>query len=525
MVLWFQEPGSVPLHGCGEYSAVGFVLILLSTLSANQHSRTIFNEIGKGYFPALQIFQDTGFKLEKLQRTLQDAVSASDTDLLVQAEELRDEIVENFKKAEAIGTLKQQHIAELRASFLDYFRQAEQTSSRMIAGEAGPELLTSIEKMRKEYNLVHQAIAGMTETAKKEADRAFERAGAIQRRASMTVILTVLGSLLVLSLISFVVTSRVTGVLRDTMRKAHLMADGDLTQRFSADSRDELGLTSRELDRLFAGIRDILKTIGSQSLLLAGASEELSLLSGNMKESAERTSSRARETAESSEAVLSNVQSIAAAAEQLSTGVREIADNAAEAAGIAGKAVRTAEETGETIGDLEESSVEIGQVIKVITTIAEQTNLLALNATIEAARAGDAGKGFAVVAAEVKKLAQETAVSADEIQTLIASIQQRTGKAARAIGNIRDIITKIHEIQTVIAAAVEEQSSTTSEIGANIAGAAQRSSEISKHISEVAHDAGMTIDAAMSTDEAASRLAGLAAELKEISGRFVFEKS
>jgi len=506
-------------------AAVGFVLILLSTLSANQHSRSIFDEIGNGYFPALQIFQDTGFKLEKLQRTLQDAVSASDTGLLTQAEELRDEIVNNFKKAEDIGTMNQQHIRDLRTSFLKYFRQAEQTSTRMIEGEAGAELLVSIEKMRKEYNLIHQDIAAMTLKAKNEADRAFERAGAIQRRASLTVVLTVLGSLLVLSLISFLVTSRVTGVLRDTMRKAHLMAEGDLTQRFSADSRDELGLTSRELDRLFARIREILETIGSQSLHLAGASEELSVLSGEMKDSAERTSSRARNTSKSSEAVLSNVQSIAAAAEELSTGIREIAGNAAEAAGIAGQAVRTAEETSTTIGDLQNSSVEIGQVIKVITTIAEQTNLLALNATIEAARAGDAGRGFAVVAAEVKKLAQETAVSAEEIQTLIASIQDRTRNATRAIGNIREIITKIHEIQTVIAAAVEQQSSTTSEIGANIADAAGRSSEISQNISEVARDAAMTIEAALSTDEAASNLSRLATELKEISGRFIFEKS
>lgn len=523
--MWKDLRFGVKIISMPLVAALGFILVLMAVLSANHQSKLIFDEIQNGYFPALQLFSNAGFKLEKLQRTLQDAVSTADIDLLVQTEGLRDEILNNFSKAEQIPTLDSTEVGQIRDMFLSYYGKASQTSSRMIEGDSGPDLLASIENMREQYNTLDAKLNELTENAKQETGKAFLRAGELQSRASHRSILTVLAALIVLSTLSFVVTTHVTGVLKDTMNKAHLMAEGDLTQRFSADSQDELGRTSQELDRLFARIKEILESINTNSLSLAGASEQLSVLSREMKNSAERTSTQAGDASGASEEVLSHVQSIAVAAEELSVGVGEIAANAAEAAKIAGSAVEVAAETGTTIRELQSSSTEIGKVIKVITSIAEQTNLLALNATIEAARAGDAGKGFAVVAAEVKKLAQDTSVSAEEIETLVEAIQTRTRMAGEAIEKISGVIRKIHDIQTVIASAVEEQSSTTSEIGHNIADAAARSSEISENISQVARDAKMTIEAAFSTDAAASDLARLASELKTIAGQFVFEES
>ncbi|MGO4276703.1 methyl-accepting chemotaxis protein, partial [Paenibacillus sp. TAF58] len=75
---------------------------------------------------------------------------------------------------------------------------------------------------------------------------------------------------------------------------------------------------------------------------------------------------------------------------------------------------------------LKDRSIEIGGIVNMITEIASQTHLLALNASIEAARAGELGRGFSVVAAEVKKLAEESERSAQQIQELIRSIQTDT---------------------------------------------------------------------------------------------------
>jgi len=91
-----------------------------------------------------------------------------------------------------------------------------------------------------------------------------------------------------------------------------------------------------------------------------------------------------------------------------------------------------------TVQDLEHSMKDIKNFLNVITTIANQTNLLALNASIESARAGEAGKGFAVVAEEIRKLAEQSSGSVNDINTIVSSINSKTQAAVKTVaqGNI-----------------------------------------------------------------------------------------
>ena len=162
------------------------------------------------------------------------------------------------------------------------------------------------------------------------------------------------------------------------------------------------------------------------------------------------------------------------------------------------------------------SSEEIGKVVNVITSIAEQTNLLALNATIEAARAGEAGKGFAVVANEVKELARETAKATEDIGAKMQAMQGDTHRAVMAIGEIGSVIEQIDDLQTKIAAAVEEQSVTTSEISRNIAEATTGSSEIAENIVQVAQAAQSTAEGASNTQVSSQELARMAMDLQRL---------
>ena len=211
-----------------------------------------------------------------------------------------------------------------------------------------------------------------------------------------------------------------------------------------------------------------------------------------MASNAEETSTQVHVVSSAAEQVSSNVRGVAAAAEEMEATIREIAGQANQAARVAGEAVGLAESTGTLVNRLGESGSMIGGVVKTITSIAEQTNLLALNATIEAARAGEVGKGFAVVANEVKELAKETARATEDIGGKISAIQQDTRLAIDAIRHIQTIITRINEIQTSIASAVEEQTATTREIGRNVTEAAKGTSEIAANITGVADAAGNT---------------------------------
>jgi len=249
---------------------------------------------------------------------------------------------------------------------------------------------------------------------------------------------------------------------------------------------------------------------------LASASEELTSVSQQMSAAAEETTAQANLVSAAAEQVSGNARTVSGSIENLVASIHEIARNAQSAASTARQAVDMAATTSTTMDALGRSSNEIGAVVKVINSIAEQTNLLALNATIEAARAGEAGKGFAVVANEVKELARETAKATEEIGGRIEGMQGEARRAVSAIAEIGTVIEKIDALQTKIAAAVEEQSVTTGEIGRNIAEATTGSSEIAENIVQVARAAQSTAEGAANTQVSSQELSRMAQALQRL---------
>lgn len=307
-------------------------------------------------------------------------------------------------------------------------------------------------------------------------------------------------------------------IVRTLFEQAKMLADGQLNDPLlNQQVPGELG---DAFARTVSGIRTLVTQILSNVSHLTSASGNLTEISRRMRMSSQDTAHQANAVSEASTQVSGNVSTVATATEELGASVREIARNAGEAAGVANTAVGVAEKTNVAVLELGEQSQQIGKVIKVITAIAQQTKLLALNATIEAARAGEAGKGFAVVANEVKELAKETAHATEDISAKIEAIQEGTRATVKAIGEISAIIRQINDIQTNIASAVEEQTATTAEINVNLAQAATVTGEIAQSISGVAASASGTSTAAREMEDAATVLARLAEELKQVAAHF-----
>jgi methyl-accepting chemotaxis protein len=184
------------------------------------------------------------------------------------------------------------------------------------------------------------------------------------------------------------------------------------------------------------------------------------------------------ELVNSSSQINADIVTLAGNADQVSEAAKEISHNVAGVSKRSQEAVMLTREVRATIEEWSHSSREISLTIGEIANIAEKINLLALNATIEAARAGTAGRGFAVVAAEVKELANASALVSQDIQR---RLDKMLGSAARVIGSIAEISNTVEAIDPVFSSV---SSSVDSQVQ-SIAALAHSAGRASTHLNEV----------------------------------------
>jgi methyl-accepting chemotaxis protein len=165
-----------------------------------------------------------------------------------------------------------------------------------------------------------------------------------------------------------------------------------------------------------------------------------------------------------SEKVRGMMESVAAGAEELNASVREISAAMSKSRDTAMTAVDRVEAADQQAKRLSDAAEAMSSIVQLIGAITGQINLLALNATIESARAGEAGRGFAVVASEVKNLANQAKQATDKIEQEIGNLNNISADVVGALGSIKKAIQEVSEYVTSTAAAVEEQSTVTSEM-------------------------------------------------------------
>ncbi|MDR6607023.1 methyl-accepting chemotaxis protein [Pseudomonas synxantha] len=323
-----------------------------------------------------------------------------------------------------------------------------------------------------------------------------DRRDAESARARTLQLISTLLALLVGIIAAVVITRQITRPLRETLAVVDRIASGDLSQNVLVTRRDELGVLQQGIARMGVTLRDLISGIRDGVTQIASAAEELSAVTEQTSAGVNSQKVETDQVATAMHEMTATVQEVARNAEEASQAAAAADGEAREGDKVVNEAIAQIERLAsevvrstEAMSVLQQESDKIGSVMDVIKAVAEQTNLLALNAAIEAARAGEAGRGFAVVADEVRGLAQRTQKSTEEIEGLVAGLQNGTQqvsavmnnsrvltdssvaltrKAGESLENITRTVSNIQSMNQQIAAAAEQQSAVAEEISRSI---------------------------------------------------------
>ena len=427
----------------------------------------------------------------------------------------------------AFGAAAESEEASSIASMLHVHQQLQDKIEQLAVGQGSDAMGRAYDMLKTDESTQQGELMGrlqkLVNAQQENTNQEIQALADASHEATLSLWTTTLLGILAGCVIAYVLSKRISLSLGSLLARAQAISAGDLSgQELTSGADDEIGDLMTAMNEMQTRLREMIVAVAQMSGHVASSSENLRGVSDGMSTNAEETANQSRLVSVSGEEVSRNLQAAAAATEEMSASIKEISKNTMEAAMVSKSAVSTAQTTNRSVLELAKSSAEIGNVIKVITSIAHQTNLLALNATIEASRAGDAGKGFAVVASEVKELAKQTAIATEEISRKIEAIQGETKTTTQSISEITGIITQINNISNTIAGAIENQTTTTSEMVRNVNHAATGSAQIVDNMKAVANAAKNTTHGAEETNDAAQKLSKMATELRELVSQFKY---
>lgn len=394
------------------------------------------------------------------------------------------------------------------------------------------------------------------------AKKSNEEANALYNQAQITTIIVILVAMIGSIAVGYLIAQLISRPLKKVVTLVEQVANGDLTHSTDIDSKDEVGDLAKSMNAMVISLRKLMQDVMNTSQQVAASSEELTASAEQTSHATEEITNTIQEIAVGAETSTASLEESSTGLEEVTLGIQNIADssnNISEASSLAtsqakmggefvGKTVQqiqaiseSVNESSEAIRSLDKRSQEIGEITKVITAIANQTNLLALNAAIEAARAGEHGKGFAVVADEVRKLAEQSQQSSQQISELINEIQVDMARSNNSIDQVKSdvqegltIVGKTEESFEVIldsldkvgmqiddlAATAEQMSASAQEVSANVASSTSMSRDSSMNSQTVAAATEEQLASMEEISSASNNLSEMAMNLQELVSKF-----
>jgi len=514
-------PFRVKLNVLTGGAAVTLGLVLAIFLISGISNGVVLGRIQRGYYPAAEGIRQLQAGLAEVQRKLQDALAASDSSQLNDADSLRREFGAVADRERTNPVLRAADLAAFDSMMGQYYDLARPTTQRMIAGVYDDTVTANLEQMTARYRAVRDRLQAQDDASRAALAGAFRRAWIVQILGWVVSILVIGAGLWFGLVTSKVAQQSVAAPLANAVDVADRLSRGEMPEDIAAGGTDEIGqlleamrkmvaylremseaakhiatgdLTARVEPRsdqdafgnAFADMTEYLKSTAEVAaavaegnlavqvtarsghdafaLALQAMVRNLARVIGEVRggaeaigEAAAQLTSASQSLSEATQNEAATVAETSAGLETLNASVAETAENAREVERMAAAGAKGAERSGAAMEETVTAMEAITSRLQVIDGIASQTNLLALNAAIEAARSGEAGAGFAVVADEVRKLAERSRSAAEEIGAQAKKSRETVGKTGRSLAEVVASIRATADRFARVSAAADEQ--------------------------------------------------------------------